>query len=238
AAPIRGCQIIFIHIFLSSSSCSVTPITFMSPLITSINLLLDPPLLLFPGSSILSTLLPIYPSSLLCIASTWESKGPFDVELCIATDPSFSSYCVDADYPVAKTLKDVVAVEVHIVNRADPDLVLTHGACWLPASPTGAFWLMACLERATQVINKRSVDPVDQQAMAGKIFIYCVAAACYPSATDLCTQSCPSRRSGIASSRKNVLLHGGPVVLEGLTRFTVPALSALINFNVFLTLSS
>ncbi|XP_039598571.1 zona pellucida sperm-binding protein 4-like [Polypterus senegalus] len=64
------------------------------------------------------------------------------------------------------------------------------------------------------------VDPVTQQALAEKIFIYCVAAACYPSAADPCTRSCPARRSGraadklaqIASSRKNVLLHSGPVV--------------------------
>ncbi|XP_039598746.1 zona pellucida sperm-binding protein 4-like [Polypterus senegalus] len=64
------------------------------------------------------------------------------------------------------------------------------------------------------------VDPVARQALAEKIFIYCVAAACYPSATDPCTQSCPVRRSGraadkvaqIVSSRKNMLLHSGPVV--------------------------
>ncbi|MBN3290084.1 ZP4 protein, partial [Polypterus senegalus] len=66
------------------------------------------------------------------------------------------------------------------------------------------------------------VDPVAQQALAEKIFIYCVAAACYPSATDPCTQSCPARRSGraadklasISSFRKNVVLHSGPVVFE------------------------
>uniref|UniRef100_A0A8C4TJZ0 NIF3-like protein 1 n=1 Tax=Erpetoichthys calabaricus TaxID=27687 RepID=A0A8C4TJZ0_ERPCA len=59
-------RIIFFHIFLSSVSCSVTPITCISSLTSSINLLLGLPLLLLSGSSILSLLLPLYVASLLC----------------------------------------------------------------------------------------------------------------------------------------------------------------------------
>ncbi|XP_051783399.1 zona pellucida sperm-binding protein 4-like isoform X10 [Erpetoichthys calabaricus] len=179
-------------------------------------------------------------------------QGPFDLELVIATDSSYGSYYVDADYPVTKTLRDPVAVEVHIMNRTDPNLVLTLGDCWVTPGPstssqpqwsllvngcpyTGDNYLtsLVTVDSTSGLVYpshyKRFVfemfafvDPVAQKALAEKIFIYCVAAACYPSATDPCTQTCPSRRSGravdklarIASSRKNVLLHSGPVVME------------------------
>ncbi|XP_051783397.1 zona pellucida sperm-binding protein 4-like isoform X8 [Erpetoichthys calabaricus] len=179
-------------------------------------------------------------------------QGPFDLELVIATDPSYASYYVDADYPVTKTLRDPVAVEVHIVNRTDPNLVLTLGDCWVTPGPsassqpqwsllvngcpyTGDNYLTSLVTvDSTSGVAYPShykrfvfemfafVDPVAQQALAEKIFIYCVAAACYPSATDPCTQSCPARRSGRAAdkvaqpafSRKPVLLHSGPVVVK------------------------
>ncbi|XP_051783466.1 zona pellucida sperm-binding protein 4-like isoform X2 [Erpetoichthys calabaricus] len=179
-------------------------------------------------------------------------QGPFDLELVIATDPTYASYYVDADYPVTKTLRDPVAVEVHIMNRTDPNLVLTLGDCWVTPGPsassqpqwsllvngcpyTGDNYLtsLVAVDSTSGVAYpshyKRFVfemfafvDPVAQQALAEKIFIYCVAAACYPSAADPCTQTCPSRRSGravdnveqIAHARKNVLIHSGPVIFE------------------------
>uniref|UniRef100_A0A8C4TCK6 Zona pellucida sperm-binding protein 4-like n=1 Tax=Erpetoichthys calabaricus TaxID=27687 RepID=A0A8C4TCK6_ERPCA len=178
-------------------------------------------------------------------------QGPFDLELVIATDPSYGAYYMDADYPVTKTLRDPVAVEVHIMNRTDPNLVLTLGDCWVTPGPsassqpqwsllvngcpyTGDNYLtsMVTVDSTSGVAYPSHyrrfvfemfafVDPVAQQALAEKIFIYCVAAACYPSATDPCTQSCPARRSGRAAdkiapiaSRKNVLLHSGPVVMK------------------------
>ena len=57
--------IIHLHSILSSASFSVTSTSAMSSLATSINLLFGRPLFLFPGSSILNILLPIYPSSFL-----------------------------------------------------------------------------------------------------------------------------------------------------------------------------
>ncbi|KAG2466336.1 ZP4 protein, partial [Polypterus senegalus] len=67
-----------------------------------------------------------------------EEQGPFDLELVIATDSSYGSYYMDADYPVTKTLRDPVAVEVHIVNRTDPNLVLTLGDCWVTPGPSAS----------------------------------------------------------------------------------------------------
>ncbi|KAG2466058.1 ZP4 protein, partial [Polypterus senegalus] len=65
-------------------------------------------------------------------------QGLFDLELVIATDSSYRSCYVDADYPVTKTLSDLVAVEVHIMKRTDPNLVLTLGDCWLTPGPSAS----------------------------------------------------------------------------------------------------
>ncbi|KAJ8369913.1 hypothetical protein SKAU_G00099410 [Synaphobranchus kaupii] len=58
-------RIICFHLFLSCASSSVTPTACMSSFTVSLNLLLGLPLLLLPGSSMSSILLPIYPTSLL-----------------------------------------------------------------------------------------------------------------------------------------------------------------------------
>ena len=58
-------QIFLPQLFLSSVSSSVTSTSAMSSFTTSINLLFGLPRFLFPGNSILSILLLIYPSSFL-----------------------------------------------------------------------------------------------------------------------------------------------------------------------------
>ena len=58
-------RIFLLQLFLSSVSSSVTSTSAMSSFTTSINLLFGLPRFLFPGNSILSILLPIYPSSFL-----------------------------------------------------------------------------------------------------------------------------------------------------------------------------
>ena len=58
-------RIFLLQLFLSSVSSSVTSTSAMSSFTTSINLLFGLSRFLFPGNSILSILLPIYPSSFL-----------------------------------------------------------------------------------------------------------------------------------------------------------------------------
>ena len=58
-------RIFYLQLFLSSVSSSVTSTSAMSSFTTSVNLLFGLPCFLFPGNSILSILLPIYPSSFL-----------------------------------------------------------------------------------------------------------------------------------------------------------------------------
>ncbi|CAM5119669.1 unnamed protein product [Eretmochelys imbricata] len=60
--------------------------------------------------------------------------GPLRLELRIATDPSYRSYLTERDYPVVKVLRDSVYMEVRILHRTDPSLVLVLHQCWATPS--------------------------------------------------------------------------------------------------------
>ncbi|KAF1619227.1 UNVERIFIED_CONTAM: Zona pellucida sperm-binding protein 1, partial [Eudyptes pachyrhynchus] len=60
--------------------------------------------------------------------------GPLGLQLRIATDESYSSYHPDGDYPLVKVLRDPVYVEVRLLQKTDPNLVLVLHHCW--ASPS------------------------------------------------------------------------------------------------------
>ncbi|XP_015266872.1 PREDICTED: zona pellucida sperm-binding protein 1 [Gekko japonicus] len=63
-----------------------------------------------------------------------SQMGPLRLELRIATDASYKSYYLDGDYPVVKVLRDPVHVEVRILQRSDPSLVLVLHDCWATPS--------------------------------------------------------------------------------------------------------
>ncbi|XP_077177222.1 zona pellucida sperm-binding protein 1 [Paroedura picta] len=63
-----------------------------------------------------------------------SQMGPLRLELRIATDASYKSYYLDGDYPVVKVLRDPVYVEVRILQRTDPSLVLVLHDCWATPS--------------------------------------------------------------------------------------------------------
>uniref|UniRef100_A0A8D2IVL4 Zona pellucida glycoprotein 1 n=1 Tax=Varanus komodoensis TaxID=61221 RepID=A0A8D2IVL4_VARKO len=58
--------------------------------------------------------------------------GPLRLELRIATDSTYRSYY--SDYPVVKVLREPVHVEVRILQRMDPSLVLVLHECWATPS--------------------------------------------------------------------------------------------------------
>lgn len=71
--------------------------------------------------------------------------GPLSVELrlgngvctmkgCVEEDAAYDSFYVASDYPVAKVLRDPVYVDIRILERTDPNLVLTLGRCWATCS--------------------------------------------------------------------------------------------------------
>lgn len=49
-------------------------------------------------------------------------------------DVAYSSFYTEADYPITKVLRDPVYVEVELLERTDPSLVLTLGNCWTTTS--------------------------------------------------------------------------------------------------------
>lgn len=53
----------------------------------------------------------------------------------LPVDAAYTSYYQDSDYPVGKVLRDPVYVEVQLLNKTDPTLVLTLGRCWATTGP-------------------------------------------------------------------------------------------------------
>uniref|UniRef100_A0A8D2N3U1 Zona pellucida sperm-binding protein 4 n=1 Tax=Zonotrichia albicollis TaxID=44394 RepID=A0A8D2N3U1_ZONAL len=66
-----------------------------------------------------------YSCFLLLLNGPWVSSVP---------DGSYTSYYIDSDYPVVKTLRDPVYAEVKILQRTDPDLILVLHHCWATPS--------------------------------------------------------------------------------------------------------
>ncbi|XP_058501446.1 zona pellucida sperm-binding protein 4-like [Solea solea] len=75
------------------------------------------------------------------------APGPLRVELrlgngqcfgkgCVEEEVAYSSYYLDSDYPITKVLRDPVYVEVRMLERTDPNLVLTLGRCWATSNPS------------------------------------------------------------------------------------------------------
>ncbi|NXQ79349.1 ZP1 protein, partial [Nyctibius grandis] len=60
--------------------------------------------------------------------------GPLGLQLRIATDESYSSYHPDGDHPLVRVLRDPIYVEVRLLQKTDPNLVLVLHHCW--ASPS------------------------------------------------------------------------------------------------------
>ncbi|KAM9148933.1 zona pellucida sperm-binding protein 1-like [Pangshura tecta] len=63
-----------------------------------------------------------------------SQAGPLQLELHIATDMSYTSFLTERDYPVVKVLRDPVYMEVRILQRTDPSLVLVLHQCWATPS--------------------------------------------------------------------------------------------------------
>ncbi|XP_063188382.1 zona pellucida sperm-binding protein 1 [Chroicocephalus ridibundus] len=64
--------------------------------------------------------------------------GPLGLQLRIATDESYSSYHPDGDYPLVRVLRDPIYVEVRLLQKTDPNLVLVLHHCWAAPSPDAA----------------------------------------------------------------------------------------------------
>ncbi|XP_067282886.1 zona pellucida sperm-binding protein 4-like isoform X1 [Pseudorasbora parva] len=162
------------------------------------------------------------------------APGPLRVELrlangqcvtkgCAEGDEAYTSYYGDADYPVTKVLREPVFVEVHILERTDPNIVLMLGRCWATSTPSPLSlpqWDLlvdGCPYQDDRYLTtlvpvpgssdlqfpthyKRFavkmftfVDPASMAPLQETIFIHCSTAVCHPSSGS-CDQTCTRKR--------------------------------------------
>ncbi|XP_056128453.1 uncharacterized protein LOC130106389 [Rhinichthys klamathensis goyatoka] len=162
------------------------------------------------------------------------APGPLRVELrlangqcvtkgCAEGDEAYTSYYSDADYPVTKVLREPVYVEVHILERTDPNIVLMLGHCWVTSTPSplslpqwdllvdgcpyqddrylttlvpvaGSSGLQFPTHYKRFVVKMFTfVDPASLAPLQETVFIHCSTEVCHPSSGS-CQQSC-SRQS-------------------------------------------
>lgn len=53
----------------------------------------------------------------------------------IAEEAAYSSFYTAADYPITKVLREPLYVEVNILERSDPNLILNLEHCWATSAP-------------------------------------------------------------------------------------------------------
>ncbi|XP_039548719.1 zona pellucida sperm-binding protein 4-like [Pimephales promelas] len=183
------------------------------------------------------------------------APGPLRVELrlangqcvtkgCAEGDEAYTSYYSEADYPVTKVLREPVYVEVRILERSDPNIVLMLGHCWATSTPSPLSlpqWDLlvdGCPYRDDRYLTtlvpvsgssglqfpahyKRFVvkmftfvDPASLAPLQEMVFIHCSTEVCHPSSGS-CQQSCSRRRRAV---RVNTTTSGQTVVSSGEVR--------------------
>ncbi|XP_052618834.1 zona pellucida sperm-binding protein 1 isoform X1 [Peromyscus californicus insignis] len=155
-------------------------------------------------------------------------SGPLRLELRIAKDKTFSSYYQESDYPLVRLLQEPVHVEVHLLQRADPSLVLVLHQCWAtPAvspfqQPQWPILSHGCpfkgdnyrtqlvaVDRAElpfwshyqrfTIATFTLLDSSSQNALRGLVYFFCSASVCYPEGPETCSTICDS---GMARRRR------------------------------------
>ncbi|KAJ1113100.1 hypothetical protein NDU88_001356 [Pleurodeles waltl] len=153
-----------------------------------------------------------------------SSPGPLFLEMRLAKDGMYSSYYTTSEYPVLKVLREPVFVEVRLLQRTDPNLVLVLNECWATPSsnpmeqPQWPILVAGCPYTGdnyrTQVFQDSAMFSmlqfplhyqrfaistftfvgVGQQNLGGQVFFHCSASVCVPSAQISCSPPCPSRK--------------------------------------------
>nr|XP_061795461.1 zona pellucida sperm-binding protein 4-like [Nerophis lumbriciformis] len=153
---------------------------------------------------------------------------------CVEEEAAYNSFYTAADYPVTKVLKQPVYVEVRILDRSDPNIVLTLERCWATTSPNsnsipqwdlivdGCPYLDDRYQTIMVPVRESSrihypthykrfifkmlsfVDPNYFSPQKDRVFIHCATAVCHPSSTNSCEQHCHHRRKSAATAHKSL----------------------------------
>ncbi|MEJ1273402.1 zona pellucida glycoprotein 1 [Cricetulus griseus] len=164
-------------------------------------------------------------------------SGPLRLELRIAKDNTFSSYYQEHDYPLVRLLQEPVHVEIHLLQRTDPSVVLVLHQCW--ATPTASPFQqpqwpilsdgcpfkgdnyrtqMVALDRTEllfwshyqrfTITTFALHDSSSQNALGGLVYFFCSASVCYPEGSETCSTICDS---GVARHRRSPDHHNSTV---------------------------
>ncbi|XP_026070044.1 zona pellucida glycoprotein 2, like 2 isoform X1 [Carassius auratus] len=163
------------------------------------------------------------------------SNGQCTTKGCSDED-MYTSYYSEADYPVTRALREPVYVEVRILERTDPNLILVLDHCWATSNPEPTSqpqWdlllngcpfkddhyqttMLAVGHSELQYPShyKRFVVKmftfVDQSSLVPleeRIFIHCTTSVCPPSITESCEPSCGSTtRKSISKDSEEMIV--------------------------------
>ncbi|KAM7396547.1 hypothetical protein PAMP_019580 [Pampus punctatissimus] len=169
--------------------------------------------------------------------------GPISVQLrlangqchtkgCYELDVAYSSFYTEADYPVTKVLRDPVYVEVQLMEKTDPMLVLTLGRCWTTTSPNPHSlpqWdilIDGCPYRDDRYLSSlvpvgsssglnfpshyrrflfkmfTFVEPSSLTPMKEQVYIHCSTAVCSAAPGRSCEPSCFRKRRDVVAEQK------------------------------------
>nr|XP_057923247.1 zona pellucida sperm-binding protein 4-like [Doryrhamphus excisus] len=150
---------------------------------------------------------------------------------CVEEEAAYSSFYAAADYPITKVLKEPVYVEVRLLGRADPNVVLNLEHCWATTTPNHQSlpqWdilVDGCPYHEdgykTTIVPVRGSSGlqypthykrfiyqmfsfVDQNAFSpqkDRIFIHCATAVCHQSSMRSCEQPCRRQRRSVAAAK-------------------------------------
>nr|BCD71173.1 egg envelope protein [Nettastoma parviceps] len=152
-----------------------------------------------------------------------EAKGEKGGKGCADADV-YSDYYRDADYPVTKVLREPVYVEVRILERTDPNIVLLLEDCWATSTssplslPQWSLLVDGCpyhddrYQTTLVPVDGSSglpfpthykrfivqmftfVDSASLVPLKEMVYIHCSTQVCHPTATDHCEQRCSDRK--------------------------------------------
>nr|XP_055068131.1 zona pellucida glycoprotein 2, like 2 [Misgurnus anguillicaudatus] len=171
-----------------------------------------------------------------------SQEEPLRVELRIANgqcttkgcsdEDMYTSYYSEEDYPVTKVLTEPVYVEVRILERIDPNIVLVLDHCWATSTQepqSGPQWDLirnGCpykddhyLTTTLPVVESgleysshykrfvmRMFTFVDQSSLVPlqeRVFIHCTTSVCQPLANESCEPSCGKTKSPVLEELKD-----------------------------------
>ncbi|XP_062900810.1 zona pellucida sperm-binding protein 4-like [Mobula hypostoma] len=162
--------------------------------------------------------------------------GPLLLELRIARDGGYRRWYAARDYPIVSVLRDPVFVEVRVLNRNDPSLVLVLNECWATPGPEphsdlrwdllvdrcpfagdnyktrlvpvdAASHLRFPTHHQRFVVNTFAFwDRLSTRALSGEVYFHCSAEVCSPPAPENCMAPCGHKKRRSAYERAGVLM--------------------------------